>query len=202
MGTETSKGVGLFSLSGHVTTPGQYEAPLGITLRQLLDLAGGMRAGHRLKFWTAGGSSAGILTDEHLDVPMDFESVAAAGAQLGTRSVQLFDETTCVVRVMLRWMEFYQHESCGKCTPCREGTYWLVRIFERLEHGKGTEEDVDKLLDIRDNIVGRAFCALGDSVGPPITGAVKYFRDEFLQHQKEGGCPFDPAASTLWGRSS
>jgi NADH-quinone oxidoreductase subunit F len=198
MGTEKSKGYGMFSVSGHVTTPGQYEAPLGTTLRTLLDLGGGMRAGHRLKFWTAGGSSAGILTDEHLDMPMDFESVAAAGSGLGTRSVQIFDETTCVVRVMLRWMEFYQHESCGKCTPCREGTYWLVRLIERLERGQGTDGDIDKLLDICDNIVGRAFCALGDSVGPPLTSAVKYFRDEFLQHQKEGGCPFDPAASTLW----
>jgi NADH-quinone oxidoreductase subunit F len=202
IGTEKSKGFGIFSLSGHVTTPGQYEAPLGTTLRQLLDLGGGIRAGHRLKFWTAGGSSAGILTDEHLDMPMDFESVAAAGSGLGTRSVQIFDETTCVVRVMLRWMEFYQHESCGKCTPCREGTYWLVRLIERLERGQGTDGDIDKLLDICDNIVGRAFCALGDSVGPPLTSAVKYFRDEFLQHQKEGGCPFDPAASTLWGTSS
>jgi NADH-quinone oxidoreductase subunit F len=201
IGTEKSKGYGIFSLSGHVTTPGQYEAPLGTTLRQLLDLSGGMRAGHQLKFWTAGGSSAGILTDEHLDMPMDFESVAAAGSGLGTRSVQIFDETTCVVRVMLRWMEFYQHESCGKCTPCREGTYWLVRLIERLERGQGTDGDIDKLLDICDNIVGRAFCALGDSVGPPLTSAVKYFRDEFLQHQKEGGCPFDPAASTLWSES-
>jgi NADH-quinone oxidoreductase subunit F len=201
IGTEKSKGYGMFSLSGHVTTPGQYEAPLGTTLRELFDISGGMRAGHRLKFWTAGGSSAGILTDEHLDMPMDFESVAAAGSGLGTRSVQIFDETTCVVRVILRWMEFYQHESCGKCTPCREGTYWLVRMIQRLENGDGTDEDVDKLLDICDNIVGRAFCALGDSVGPPITSAVKYFRDEFRQHQKEGGCPFNPAASTLWSES-
>ncbi|HEX6522601.1 MAG TPA: NADH-quinone oxidoreductase subunit NuoF [Streptosporangiaceae bacterium] len=201
IGTEKSKGYGIFSLSGHITTPGQYEAPLGITLRQLLDLAGGMRAGHQLKFWTAGGSSAGILTDEHLDMPMDFESVAAAGSGLGTRSVQIFDETTCVVRVILRWTEFYQHESCGKCTPCREGTYWLVRVLERLEHGQGTDDDLPKVLDICDNIVGRAFCALGDSVGPPITSAIRYFRDEFLQHQKEGGCPFDPALSTVWSQS-
>ncbi|HZR47977.1 MAG TPA: NADH-quinone oxidoreductase subunit NuoF [Streptosporangiaceae bacterium] len=201
MGTEKSKGCGIFSLSGHVTTPGQYEAPLGITLRELLDLAGGMRAGHRLKFWTAGGSSAGILTDEHLDMPMDFESVAAAGSGLGTRSVQLFDETTCVVRVLLNWVKFYQHESCGKCTPCREGTFWLARILERMEHGEGTDGDLDKTLDICDNIVGRAFCALGDSLGPPVTSAIKYFRDEFLQHQKEGGCPFDSAASTVWSES-
>jgi len=197
-GTERSKGYGIFNLSGHVTTPGTYEAPLGTTLRELLDLSGGMRGGYRLKFWTAGGSSAGLLTDQHLDVPLDFESVAAAGSQLGTRSVQIFDETTCVVGTVLRWTEFYQHESCGKCTPCREGTFWMVRLLNRLEHGQGTEDDLEKLLDICDNITGRAFCALGDSATPPVTSAVRYFRDEFLQHQKEGGCPFDPAASTVW----
>ena len=198
MGTEKSKGCGIFNLSGHVATPGTFEAPLGITLRELLELSGGMRGGHRLKFWTAGGSSAGILTDQHLDVPLDFESVAAAGSQLGTRSVQIFDETTCVVGAVLRWTEFYQHESCGKCTPCREGTFWMVRLLDQLEQGRGTEDDLEKLLDVCDNITGRAFCALGDSATPPVTSGVRYFRDEFLQHQKEGGCPFDPAASTVW----
>ena len=201
LGTERSKGYGIFSLSGHVTTPGQYEAPLGITLRDLLELGGGMRAGHQLKFWTAGGSSVGILTDEHMDVPLDFESVAAVGSQLGTRSLQIFDETVCVVRAVLRWTEFYQHESCGKCTPCREGTFWMVRILQRLENGEGTDEDLQKLLDICDNINGRAFCPLGDGATPPVTSAIKYFRDEFMQHQKDGGCPFDPAASTCgWER--
>ena len=121
MGTEKSKGYGIFSLSGHVTKPGQYEAPLGITLRQLIDLAGGMREGHELKFWTPGGSSTPLLTDEHLDVPLDFEGVGAAGSMLGTRALQLFDETTCVVRAVLRWTEFYKHESCGKCTPVPRG---------------------------------------------------------------------------------
>jgi NADH-quinone oxidoreductase subunit F len=198
LGTEKSKGFGIFSLSGHVTRPGQYEAPLGITLRELLDLAGGIRGGHRLKFWTPGGSSTPILTDAHLDVPLDFESVAAAGSMLGTRALQIFDETTCVVRAALRWTEFYQHESCGKCTPCREGSYWMVRAIERIEQGKGTDEDIETLLDVGDNIIGRAFCALGDAVPVPIQGAVKYFRDEIIQHQKEGGCPFDPAATTLW----
>ena len=202
LGTERSKGYGIFSLSGHVTTPGQYEAPLGITLRDLLELGGGMRAGHRLKFWTAGGSSVGILTDEHMDVPLDFESVAAVGSQLGTRSLQIFDETVCVVRAVLRWTEFYQHESCGKCTPCREGTFWMVRILQRLENGEGTDEDLQKLLDICDNINGRAFCPLGDGATPPVTSGIKYFRDEFMQHQKDGGCPFDPAASTLWASGS
>ena len=186
MGTEKSKGFGIFNLSGHVTTPGTFEAPLGITLRELLELSGGMRGGHRLKFWTAGGSSAGILTDQHLDMPLDFESVAAAGSALGTRSVMIFDETTCVVGAVLRWTEFYQHESCGKCTPCREGTFWLVRILDRLEHGQGTEDDVEKLLDVCDNITGRAFCALGDSATPPITSAVQLLQGR-VHAAPEGG---------------
>jgi NADH-quinone oxidoreductase subunit F len=198
MGTERSKGFGIFSLSGHVTTPGQYEAPLGITLRELLGYAGGVRAGHQLKFWTPGGSSTPILTGEHLDDPLDFESMGKAGSMLGTRALQIFDETTCVVRAVLRWTEFYQHESCGKCTPCREGTYWMVRVLQRLERGVGTDEDLDKLLDICDNILGRAFCALGDGAVSPITSSIKYFRDEYIEHAKNGGCPFDPAAATLW----
>jgi NADH-quinone oxidoreductase subunit F len=202
LGTEKSKGYGIFSLSGHVVTPGQYEAPLGITLRELLSLAGGVRPGHRLKFWTPGGSSVPLLTDEHLDVPLDFESVGAAGSQLGTRALQIFDETTCVVRAVLRWTEFYQHESCGKCTPCREGTYWMVRVLERLERGQGSEEDLEKLLDICDNVLGRAFCALGDGATSPITSSIQYFRDEYIEHQKRGGCPFDPQAATLFARDA
>jgi NADH-quinone oxidoreductase subunit F len=198
MGTEKSTGMGIFSLSGHVKTPGQFEAPLGITLRELLDLAGGMRDGHRLKFWTPGGSSTPILTDEHLDTPLDFESIGAAGSMLGTRALQIFDETTCVVRAVLRWTEFYKHESCGKCTPCREGTWWLVQTLARLERGEGTEADLDNLLDLCDNILGRSFCALGDGATSPITSSIQYFRDEYLGHQRNGGCPFDPAKSTLF----
>jgi NADH-quinone oxidoreductase subunit F len=198
MGTEKSKGHGIFSLSGHVANPGQFEAPLGITLRELIELAGGMRPGHRLKFWTPGGSSTPLLTDKHMDVPLDFEGVGAAGSMLGTRALQIFDETTCVLRAALRWTEFYQHESCGKCTPCREGSWWMVRTIERLEKGNGTDEDLATILDVGENIVGRTFCALGDAVPVPITSAIQYFRDEIVQHQKEGGCPFNPAASTLW----
>jgi len=198
MGTERSKGFGIFSLSGHVTTPGQYEAPLGITLADLLGYAGGVRAGHRLKFWTPGGSSTPILTDEHIHDPLDFESMGKAGSMLGTRALQIFDETTCVVRATLRWTEFYQHESCGKCTPCREGTFWMVRVLQRLERGQGNDSDLDKLLDICDNILGRAFCALGDGAVSPIVSSIKYFRDEYIEHAKNGGCPFDPAAATLW----
>jgi NADH-quinone oxidoreductase subunit F len=198
MGTEKSKGFGIFSLSGHVANPGQYEAPLGITLRTLIDLAGGMRQGRELKFWTPGGSSTPILTAEHLDVPLDFEAVGAAGSMLGTRALQIFDDTTCVVRAVLRWTEFYKHESCGKCTPCREGTYWLVQVLSRLEKGEGSEADLDVLLDQCDNILGRAFCALGDGSTSPISSSIQYFREEYLQHLTNGGCPFDPVASTVF----
>jgi NADH-quinone oxidoreductase subunit F len=201
MGTEKSKGFGIFSLSGHVTTPGQYEAPLGVTLRELLSVAGGVRAGHRLKFWTPGGSSTPILTHEHLDTPLDFESIGAAGSMLGTRALQIFDETTCVVRAVLRWMEFYEHESCGKCTPCREGTYWTVQVLDSLEHGQGSEADLDKLIDICDNILGRSFCAFGDGAISPIVSSIKYFRDEYIEHVTRGACPFDPAASTAFSES-
>ena len=197
MGSEKSPGFTLYSLSGHVTKPGQYEAPLGITLRELLEYAGGVRAGRRLKFWTPGGSSTPIFTDEHLDVALDYEGVGAAGSMLGTKALQIFDETTCVVRAVLRWTEFYAHESCGKCTPCREGTYWLVQILERLERGEGTDADLEKLLDIADNILGKSFCALGDGAASPIMSSIKYFRDEYLAHFEQGGCPFDPHQSTL-----
>ncbi|HEV2346801.1 MAG TPA: NADH-quinone oxidoreductase subunit NuoF [Actinocrinis sp.] len=197
-GTEKSPGFVLYSLSGHVTRPGQYEAPLGITLRELLDLSGGVRNGHRLKFWTPGGSSTPLLTDDHLDVPLDYESVGAAGSMLGTRALQIFDETVCVVRAVLRWTEFYKHESCGKCTPCREGTYWLVQVLQQLEAGQGSEADLDRLLDLSDNILGKAFCALGDGATSPITSSIQFFRDEYIEHLRTGACPFDPALSTVW----
>ena len=203
MGTERSTGFGLFSLSGHVTHPGQYEAPLGVTLRELLEMAGGIREGHELKFWTPGGSSTPIFTAEHLDVPLDFEAVGKAGSMLGTRALQIFDETTCVVRATLRWTEFYAHESCGKCTPCREGTFWMKQVLRRLEAGQGTEADLDSLLDQCDNILGRSFCALGDGATSPVTSSIQHFRDEYVRHLPSpdnpgGGCPFDPVASTAF----
>jgi NADH-quinone oxidoreductase subunit F len=198
MGTEKSKGMTLYSLSGHVTRPGQYEAPMGITLRELIDLAGGVREGHTLKFWTPGGSSTPLLTAEHLDVPLDYEGVGSVGSMLGTKALQIFDDTVCSVRAVLRWTEFYKHESCGKCTPCREGTWWLVQILERLEQGKGTEEDLVTLLDLCENITGRSFCALADGATAPITSSIKYFKDEYLAHFENGGCPFDPMASTVF----
>jgi len=198
MGTEKSKGFTLYSLSGHVNNPGQFEAPLGITLRELLEISGGIRTGHKLKFWTPGGSSTPIFTDAHLDVPLDYEGVSAAGSMLGTKALQIFDETTCIVRAVLRWTEFYKHESCGKCTPCREGTWWLVQVLKDLEAGRGSEADLDKLLDLCDNIMGRSFCALADGAASPIISSLKYFRQEYLDHLAAGKCPFDPMAATLF----
>jgi len=202
LGTPKSTGHALFSLSGHVTRPGQYEAPLGVTLRELLELAGGVRAGHELKFWTPGGSSTPLLTAEHLDVALDYESVGAAGSMLGTRALQIFDETTCAVRAIARWTKFYEHESCGKCTPCREGTFWLRRILDRIEGGTGTMDDLDVLLDTCDNILGRAFCALGDAATSPILSGLQFFRAEFEEHITRHGCPFDPAAAALFEYTS
>jgi NADH-quinone oxidoreductase subunit F len=196
MGTDKSPGFTLYSLSGHVNSPGQYEAPLGITLRELLDYAGGVRTGHELKFWTPGGSSTPLLTAEHLDVPLDYEGVAGVGSMLGTKALQIFDETTCVVRAVRRWTQFYAHESCGKCTPCREGTYWLEQIYERLETGRGTRADIDKLLDLSDLILGKVFCALGDAATMPVASSIRLFRAEYEAHI-DGGCPFDPYASML-----
>ena len=197
MGSEKSPGFTLYSLSGHVTRPGQYEAPLGISLRELLEYAGGVRAGHQLKFWTPGGSSTPMLTPEHLDVPLDYEGMAGVGSMLGTKALQIFDETTCVVRAVRRWTQFYAHESCGKCTPCREGTYWLAQIYARLENGQAQAADLDKLLDISDAILGKSFCALGDGAASPIMSSLKYFRDEYVAHLG-GGCPFDAHAATLF----
>lgn len=181
MGSEKSPGHGLFSVSGHVARPGQFEAPFGITMRELIEMAGGIRPGHQLKFWTPGGSSTPIFTEAELDIPLDYEAVGAAGSMLATRALQVFDETTSVVRVISRWTDFYAHESCGKCTPCREGTYWMRAIMHRLEEGKGHPGDVDLLLDISGNILGRSFCALGDAAATPIQSGIKRFRAEFEQ---------------------
>ena len=179
MGTEKSSGATLYSVSGHVKHPGQYEAPLGITYRTLLDLAGGIREGHELKFFTPGGSSTPILTPEHLDVPMDYEGLAGAGSMLGTKALQTFDDTVSVVRTTLRWVEFYKHESCGKCTPCREGSWWIVQTLRNLEAGIGQEGDVDKLLDVCDNVAMKSFCTLADGFVANVTSSIKHFRSEF-----------------------
>jgi NADH-quinone oxidoreductase subunit F len=198
LGPEGSPGTSIYSLSGRVANPGQYEAPMGTTLRELIGLAGGMSRGKDLKFWTPGGASCPLLTTEHLDLPLDFDSVVKAGSMNGTSAVMIFDEDDCVVRAVKKWSEFFEHESCGKCTPCREGTYWYVGIYDRLENGDGTEEDLDTLLDLSDNILGRSFCALGDGATSSVSSSIKYFRDEYLAHVEGHGCPHT-ATRTLAG---
>ena len=198
MGPEGSPGPCIYSLSGRIANPGQYEAPMGTTLRELIEMAGGMSRGKDIKFWTPGGSSTPLFTREHLDTALDFDSAVQAGSMNGTSAVMIFDEDDCVVRAVKKWSEFYRHESCGKCTPCREGTYWYVGIYDRLERGDGTEEDFDTLLDLSDNILGRSFCALGDGATSPVSSSIKYFRDEYLTHVENHACPF-PGARTLAG---
>jgi NADH-quinone oxidoreductase subunit F len=191
-GTEKSPGPKIFSISGHVNKPGNYEVPLGITARELIyDIGGGIPDGRALKAWTPGGSSTPMLTAEHLDTQMDFEGVGAAGSLLGTAALMVMDDTVCMVKTVLRLTEFYAHESCGKCTPCREGTYWMVQVLDRLERGHGTEADLQTLLDTCDNIFGRSFCALGDGATSPVVSSIKYFRDEYVAHVEQGGCPFE-----------
>jgi NADH-quinone oxidoreductase subunit F len=182
MGTEKSPGPKLYSISGRVQNPGQYECGLGTTLRQLVELAGGMKDGHELKFWTPGGSSTPMLTADHLDIPLDFEGAAAAGSMLGTTAVMVFSQHDDPVYAAYRFTEFYAHESCGKCTPCREGNYWMVRTLRRILSGAGTPQDLDTLLDTCDNIFGRSFCALGDGATSSIVSSVKYFKQDYLDY--------------------
>jgi NADH-quinone oxidoreductase subunit F len=182
MGSEKSPGPKIYSISGRVNDPGQYECSLGITLRQLIELAGGLLPGHELRFWTPGGSSTPMLTAEHLDAPLDFEGMAAQGTMLGTTAVQVFSDQDDVVYATYRWIEFYHHESCGKCTPCREGNYWMAQVLHRILAGKGTHEDLDTLLDACDNLLGRSFCALGDGAASPVLSSIKYFKQDYLDY--------------------
>ena len=202
-GTEKSPGFKLFAVSGHVNRPGIYEAPLGITMRELLEHAGGVRNGHSVKFWLPGGSSVPMLTPDLLDTPLTYEDIAAAGSMLGTGTPMIFDETTSVVRAVTGWISFYKHESCGKCTPCREGTWWLSDVLHRFEAGHGTEADLDKLIEICEQIAGRSFCALGDAAATPFPAALKYFRDEFIQATSTpANVSFDPIAATVFAGAS
>ncbi len=198
-GTEKSPGFKLFAVSGHVNNPGIYEAPLGITMRELLEYAGGMRNDHQLKFWLPGGSSVPMLTTEHLDLPMTYEDIAAAGSMLGTGTPMLFDETTSVVRAITGWLDFYKHESCGKCTPCREGTYWINEVLHRFQAGTGTADELDLLQELCAQILGRSFCALGDAAATPYPAAMKYFSDEFVAGTHTAADElFDPVAATVF----
>ena len=189
-GTEKSPGTKMFTLSGKVERPGNYEIPLGTPLRVLLEeFGGGVLGGKRLKAWTPGGSSTPMLTADHLDVGLDFESIAEAGSLLGTGAVMVVDEDDCVVEAARRLVEFYAHESCGKCTPCREGTWWATRVLGRIEDGYGREEDIPLLAEVGQNILFRAFCALADGAVSPISSTLKHFPEEFEAHVREGRCP-------------
>ncbi len=198
-GTDKSPGFKLWAVSGHVRRPGIYEAPLGITMGELLEHAGGMRDGSTLKFWVPGGSSVPMLLPEHLDLPLTYEDMAAAGTMLGTGTPMVFDQTTSVVRAITRWAEFYKHESCGKCTPCREGTGWILGLLKTFEAGKGEEGDLATLEDLCRQILGRSFCALGDAASTPFPQAVKLFREEFLAATSTPVADaFDPSLATVF----
>jgi NADH-quinone oxidoreductase subunit F len=190
LGTEKSPGTKMVTVSGKVERPGNYEVPLGTTFRVVLDeLAGGMLGGKALKAWTPGGSSTPMLTAEHLDVGLDYESLAAAGSMLGTAAIMVMDETDCVVDAASRMVKFYAVESCGKCTPCREGGWWATRVLDRIEHGYGRDEDLPVMRDLGKNVLFRAFCALADGTASVINSSLKHFMDEYEEHVRLGACP-------------
>ena len=196
IGTDKSTGTKIYSISGKVVRPGNYEAPMGTAARELIEVyAGGVPDGKRVKAWTPGGSSTPLLTDQHLDTAMDFESVQAAGSLMGTAAMMVLDEGDCIVDATLRMAEFYAHESCGKCTPCREGTWWLTRVLRRIESGLGRMEDIPLLTDMGDNILFKAFCALADGAVSPVASSIQFFREEYEQHVRERGCPFGQTQS-------
>ena len=198
MGTEQSPGPKMFSVSGHVANPGNYETPLGITLGDLIEVAGGIPGGRALKAVIPGGASAPWVTDTSL--PMSFEGLSAAKTMLGSGAVVVMDETTCAVRMAMINTRFFNHESCGKCTPCREGTWWMRKVLERLEGGEGRQEDADLLLALCEDLLpeagapasGRSFCPLGDSAAWSLRSIVKLFPEEFQAHVVEGRCPMGP----------
>jgi NADH-quinone oxidoreductase subunit F len=190
-GTEKSAGTKVLSVSGPVKRPANYEVPLGLPLRTLIEspeYCGGMRDGLKVKAVIPGGSSVPMMPASQLDTPLDYESLNAVGTYLGSGGVIVIDDQTCIVDSLWNMIRFYRHESCGKCTPCREGTYWMAEILERLERGEGRETDIDLLADVADNILGKSFCALGDAAAMPVQGALKHFRDEFEHHVKHKRC--------------
>ncbi len=189
LGKPNNGGTKIFSVSGHVNKPGNYEISMGTPFSELLEMAGGMRDGHTLKAVIPGGSSTPVLPgDVMMDVTMDYDGIAKAGSMLGAGSVIVMDETTCMVKVLARIAHFYFEESCGQCTPCREGTGWLSRMVHRIEHGEGRPEDIDRLVDVAHKIEGRTICALGDAAAMPVTSFIKHYREEFEYHIKHKRC--------------
>ena len=189
LGKPNNGGTKLFSVSGHVNNPGNFEVPMGTPFKKLLEMAGGMRGGRKLKACIPGGSSMPVLPGEiMMDLTMDYDSISKAGSMLGTGAVIIMDDTTCMVRALERLSYFYYEESCGQCTPCREGTGWLYRIVHRIEHGEGRKEDLDLLLSVGENIAGRTICALGEAAVWPVQGMLRHFRDEFEYHIEHKQC--------------
>ena len=189
LGKPNNGGTKIFSVSGDVTYPGNYEIPLGTPFAELLKLAGGVRNGKQLKAVIPGGSSAPVLpANIMMDMTMDYDAISKAGSMLGSGAVIVMDETRCMVRSLLRLSYFYHEESCGQCTPCREGTGWLWRIVNRIEHGQGRPEDLDLLKDVAGNIQGRTICALGDAAAMPVQGMLKHYLDEFAYHVEHKRC--------------
>ena len=197
MGTEKSTGNILVGISGHVERPGVYEVPLGVPASEILEqYAGGVWKGRKLKAWFPGGSSTGLARAEDIGTPMDHDSIKSIGSMLGTGAMVILDETACVVRASQVIARFYDHESCGQCSQCREGTQWLSQIFARIEGGKGQPEDVDALVALaRGMAPGKTICALSDAAAIPTLAVVKHFREEIEQHVREKGCPFRKAAA-------
>jgi len=196
IGPENSPGTAIFSLSGNVVSPGNYELELGTTLRELIyDIGGGVPEGRAIKAIIPGGSSVPVLTPDQLDTPMDYDSIAAAGSFFGSAAVMVIDERCCMVQLALRAEKFYMHESCGKCTPCREGTRWLVQILQKIEDGRAEYADLDLLDNVGSRILGRSLCALGDFAVYPVQSYLRKFRSEFEAHVEQGRCPFGGESS-------
>ncbi|NLB96242.1 MAG: NADH-quinone oxidoreductase subunit NuoF [Armatimonadetes bacterium] len=194
-GREKCPGTKLTCISGHVRTPGVYEIPLGVPLREVIDeWGGGVREGRSLKAVIPGGASAPILPPDRIDYPFDFEGMIEAGSMIGSAGVIVMDDTTCMVGAAMNLVRFFEHESCGKCTPCREGCPWLSRLLRKIEAGQGKREDIDLLLSLCDEMDGKCFCLLGESAIVPVRSAIQHWRHEFEQHITEGRCPFGDGA--------
>jgi len=189
LGKPNNGGEKLFSVSGHVNKPGNYEIPLGTPFRELLEMAGGVRDGHKLKAVIPGGCSMPVLpADIIMECDMDYDALSKAGSALGSGGVIVMDDSTCMVKALLRLARFYYKESCGQCTPCREGTGWMWRIIHRIEHGQGRPEDLDLLINTAGRIEGRTICAFGDAAAWPVQSFIKHFRHEFAYHIEHKRC--------------
>jgi NADH-quinone oxidoreductase subunit F len=193
LGPEKNGGPKLFCVSGHVERPGTFETTMSTTLRELIydpKYAGGIKGGRKLKCVIPGGSSVPVLLPDQLDIPASFDGVAAAGSMLGSAGIIVMDDSTCMVWAAENLLHFYQHESCGKCTPCREGTDWLLKLLKKIEHGEGQMEDIDLLMSVGNNIAGKTLCAFGDAAATPVLTTIKTFRHEYEEHVKQGKCPY------------